>query len=119
MKKTGKIVLGLATFWPIVYVFAFSTFFIVNLLLIITKRIPGNPIFFSSYVWLFVLHLITMLWMITLLVIYIVNLFNNDRVEQDKKALWAVVLFFGNMIAMPIYWYLYIWREPKVAQQPR
>ncbi|NLG84554.1 MAG: hypothetical protein GX493_08130 [Firmicutes bacterium] len=50
---------------------------------------------------------------------YIVNVFNTDLVDKDKKALWAVVLFFGNIIAMPIYWYLYIWREPKVAQQTR
>jgi hypothetical protein len=42
-----------------------------------------------------------------------VNVFRNDHVDKDKKVLWAVVLFMGNMIAMPIYWYLYIWREEK------
>jgi hypothetical protein len=46
-----------------------------------------------------------------LLGIYIVNVFKNDRVSKDKKALWVVVLFLGNMIAMPVYWYLYIWEE--------
>ena len=31
-------------------------------------------------------------------------------VPQDKKALWAVVIFMGNALAMPVYWYLYIWK---------
>ncbi len=61
------------------------------------------------------LHLFTMLAVMGLMVFYIVNVFRNDRVDKDKKALWAVVLFMGNMIAMPIYWYLYIWREPPAA----
>lgn len=59
----------------------------------------------------FVLHGITIFWIGALLVFYIRNVFKNDRVQKDKKALWAVVLFMGNMIAMPIYWYLYVWRE--------
>jgi multisubunit Na+/H+ antiporter MnhB subunit len=44
-------------------------------------------------------------------VIYIINVFGNDRVEKDKKALWAVVLFLGSILAMVVYWYLYIWRQ--------
>jgi cytosine/uracil/thiamine/allantoin permease len=59
-----------------------------------------------------------MLAVIALMVFYIVNVFRNDRVDKDKKALWAVVLFMGNMIAMPIYWYLYIWRETPAPDSP-
>jgi len=33
-------------------------------------------------------------------------------------ALWANVIFLGDMIAMPIYWYLYIWKEAAVASSP-
>ena len=62
---------------------------------------------------IFPLYFLTMLEMFALLVIYIVHVFKTDRVPQDKKALWAVVLFLGNMLAMPIYWYLYIWNDPK------
>jgi hypothetical protein len=75
----------------------------------------GPPMFFLI---IFPLHLLTMLWIMALTVIYIVNVFKNDRVDKDKKALWAVVIFLGNMIAMPVYWYLYIWREPSLADVP-
>jgi hypothetical protein len=38
----------------------------------------------------------------------IVYLFCTYRVPQGKKALWAVVLFMGNVIALPIFWFIYI-----------
>ena len=59
------------------------------------------------------LHFLTIFEIFVLSVIYIVHVFKTDRVAQDKKALWAVVLFLGNMIAMPFYWYLFIWKEQK------
>ncbi len=64
------------------------------------------------------LHLLTMLSVLALTVFYIVNVFRNDRVEKDKKALWAVVIFLGHVIAMPVYWYFYIWRKPSIANVP-
>jgi hypothetical protein len=45
-----------------------------------------------------------------LIFVYIRYLFKTDTVPKDKKALWAVVLFLGNMISMPIFWYLYVWK---------
>jgi len=62
------------------------------------------------------LHLFTMLEIFVLIAIYIMHIFKTDVVVQDKKALWAVVIFCGNMIAMPVYWYLYIW---KTIQEPK
>ena len=70
----------------------------------------GPPFAFKV---IFPLHLLTMLEIFVLLAIYVLYLFKTDRVRQDKKALWAVVLFLGNMMAMPVFWYLYIWKEPE------
>ncbi len=58
-------------------------------------------------------HILTMFLMFALTAFYIVYLFRTDRVAQDKKALWAVVLFFANVFAFPVFWYLYIWKEPE------
>jgi hypothetical protein len=30
--------------------------------------------------------------------------------------LWAVVLFLGNMIAMPVFFYLYIWPDEEAGR---
>ena len=116
MQKPGKMVLGAATLWPFVYMFIFFGFIISSILFM-----PGQPstrafpVFFAV---IFVLHIFTMLLTMGLTIFFIVDVFKNVRVDKDKKVLWAIVIFLGNMIAMPIYWYLYIWKEPAVAGNP-
>jgi hypothetical protein len=110
MSKGVKVILGIATLWPLIYVLIFISFWL-YMVLSITSQPDGNKKIPPWIIGIFVLHAITMLWCIALIAIYICNVFNNERVEKDKKVLWTLVLFLGNMIAMPIYWYLYIWRE--------
>ena len=112
MKKWAKILLGVATLWPILYMFIFFMF-IFSMVLFMPNQSPGEgpPTWFFI---IFPLHILTILWIFGLTIFYILNIFKNDRVDQDKKVLWAVVIFFGSMFAMPVYWYLYIWREAAV-----
>lgn len=114
MKKPTKILLGLASLWPFVYVILFFLFILSSVFFVFASsgQEAGPPL---SLMIIFPLHLLTMLWIMALTVFYIVDVFRNERVEKDKKVLWAVVLFMGNIIAMPIYWYLYIWKEPAVS----
>jgi hypothetical protein len=65
---------------------------------------------------LFFSHFATMIFMVGLIGFYISYIFKSPRVDKDKKALWAVVIFLGNMIAMPIFWYLYIWKDPEIRE---
>jgi hypothetical protein len=118
MSKWAKIALGLATLWPILYVFVFIAF-VFSMMFYFSSFEPGPADHQEPPVWffaVFALHFLTIIWVFGLLAFYIVNVFRNDRVEKDKKVLWAVVLFFGNTLAMPVYWYLYIWREPAPPQ---
>ena len=110
MSKPVKVILGLATVWPLVYMLIFVGFWF-YLVLGGMSQPEGGRVIPSGMIAIFVLHGITMLGNFALMAIYIYNVFNNDRVDKDKKALWAVVLFLGNAISMPIYWYLYIWPE--------
>lgn len=104
MSKAKKILLGIATLWPILYMFIFfglAFSFITN---------AANPEVVFGY--LFGGHIFTMLLMVILLIIYIRDVFENDMVLETRKTLWTILLLFGNMIAMPIYWYIYIWKRP-------
>jgi hypothetical protein len=103
MSRGKAITLGIFTAWPFVYVVLFPW-------LMFGIRSSGSGPGFGI---IFPLHLLTMLEIFVLLAICIVYLFRTERVAQDKKALWAVVLFLGHMIAMPVFWYLYIWKEPE------
>lgn len=97
--------LGAASVWPPIYLLIFMGIAFYSVIA------GGND---PAAVWMLVVpfHLLTILLVIGLMIFYIVDVFRNERVNKDMKVLWAVVLFMGTMIAMPVYWYLYIWREP-------
>ena len=101
MNKIQKIIIGLLTILPILYM---------GLFLINFMSFPNEIINFDTMI---KLHMGAMLLIFGLLIFYIVNIFKTNRVTNDKRTLWAIVIFFGTVIAMPIYWYLYIWTEPK------
>lgn len=114
MKRYAKIILGVATIWPILHL---CLLFITLIFLALKAVILGNELSTAAKepgIWLsslFALGSLTLPWWAAMSIIYIVNVYTNDRVDKQSKLLWAVILFVGNMLAMPIYWYLYIWRE--------
>ena len=111
MSRGKAIALGVFTAWPLVYVIVFVAIMFTDFVADFSGWGPGTdrPLMFRI---IFPLHLLTMLELWGLLLIYILYLFRTDRVARDKKALWAVVLLLGNMVAMPVFWHLYIWRRP-------
>jgi len=103
MNKALRVVFGAVTLWPIGYAMFFigTGFF---------------SFFFPAYAhtWdsvLLPLHLLTIVWIWALVAFYLIHLFKGDRVHRDQKVLWALVLLVGNIMVMPAYWYLYIWRD--------
>ena len=104
LSRPLKVVIGVLTAWPLLYMGLFFAF-ILGTMLWISAITPdggpdssGPPVAFLAVV---AGHIATMLLMFGLTAFYIVFLFKTDRVPRDKKALWAVVLFLGNILAMP------------------
>ena len=100
-----KLLIGLVTAWPLLHMFIFMG--------TILAAIIGDPddAMAAWFTLIIVLHFITILIIWGLLAFYVMYLFKTDRVAQDKKALWAVVLFLGNVIAMPVFFWLYVWPD--------
>ena len=114
MTRGKAITLAVFTVWPFVYMILFMCT-VIGLMLseaLSGGRNTGPP---AVLLIIFPLHFLTMVEICALIAVYVIHLFKTDRIAPDKKALWAVVLFLGNILAMPVYWYMYIWREP----QPR
>jgi hypothetical protein len=112
LSRPIKIAIGVLTAWPVLYLFPFFSF-IAGLMIWMSRSVSGGgpessepPVAFFL---LFAAHCATILLMFGLLAFYVVFLFKTDRVPQDQKALWAVVLFFASLLAMPVFFYLYVW----------
>ena len=109
--RPTKILLCVCTIIPIVYmVYFISTFFT-------SFDSPPGAFDKDSFDTMFKIHIAVMGLSVLLLVAYLSHLFRTKAVPNDKKALWAVVLFFGSYIAMLIYWFIYIWRSPLPSSQ--
>ena len=111
LSKPVAVVVLLATLVPLAYL----VFFLTALIFAVMsgpQRGP-EPTLFKV---VFVLHIVCMLWIWTLLAFYIVYLFKSSAMPNDQRVLWAVVLFFFNMLAMPVFWYLYIWPASQRAK---
>ena len=106
-KRPTVVLIGLLSLWPILYMCLFMVFFAYTFTSMQSQNANHVPLMFKI---IFPLHLLTMLLMFALITLYVVHAYRTDRVEADKRVLWVVILFFGNMIAFPIYWYLYMWK---------
>lgn len=113
LNQPKKIVLGILTVWPIIYMFLFMVFMfgMAFLNMFDGKGEREAPILFLVLIGL---HFFTCLYTMVLIGFYVYYLFKTERVPKDKKALWAVVIFLGNVFAMPIFWFLYIWQQPNI-----
>lgn len=49
-----------------------------------------------------------MLLSFALTAVYVTHAVKNPRLSQEMRLVWIVILFFGNMFAFPVYWWLYL-----------
>jgi len=90
--------------------FVFMGFFVLTFFGMVSGWEGGDmPVGFNLIV---PMHFLTMLVGILLMVIYIIMALRNEHLVGNAKLLWVLILFMGNMFAMPMYWYLYIWNDP-------
>ncbi len=124
--KILKIILGITTLWPIVYFPTLLLSMYLSLIILFGNLENIIPFYSSVRYYIFNLYVMsvvvflypTIILTIILSFIYIIIVYKNRRISNKQKALWAVILFFGNLITMPIYWYRYIRKEPKQNQAP-
>ena len=109
LSRPAKLALIAVTVLPFLYLLLFFGHAVMS----IGSR--GDSIIFEHWNLFFAVHLGVMLLGFVLIAFYLVYLFKTNLVKPEQKALWAVVLFMGWPIAAPIFWYLYIWKEPTVG----
>lgn len=105
LSTTAKILIIIATVTPLIYMALFFASFAYTA----AVGPNENDIIFDNFGIFMTIHLMVMFLMFALIAFYIAFLFKTEAVKTELKALWAVALFMGGPIAMPIFWYLYVW----------
>ena len=105
MSKVWKLLLGAVTVWPVAHLVLFVVAAFHSIITGQTKE--------PTRLWEIIipLHLLTILIIVVLMAFYVVNVIRNDRIKSDMKAVWAIVIVIGGPIALPIYWYFFIWKD--------
>jgi hypothetical protein len=75
-----------------------------------TSRQRVSPVFPISIVILFSAHIVTIFLIMGLIPLYIILAVKSDRFDQSTRIIWVLLMCMLGMFAMPVYWYLYIWR---------
>lgn len=114
--RGGRIALLVASLWPLVYV---GLFIVGMVVLSATLSSSGGqpdpeqmPPLMAA---LFAGHCLTMLLMFGMIAVYVVSVVRNPKLDPNMRILWVLLLFFGNLFVMPVYWYLYMWRDETPA----
>jgi hypothetical protein len=116
-----KVVLGLLTAVPAVYVFLFALLIARLVVWGATgdPRAKTMPVPMTDVMWV---HLSVMVLLVGLETFYLLYLFRTDRVPPDQRAKWAVALLVVNVAALPLFFFFHVWPDrapPTPSRSPR
>lgn len=119
--KPYRILIGLATIWYTLYPLLFMAvwflmFFGMGFMPLIASRgdIPNPeaiPFFGFPFFAIFPLHFCTIFIGFGLMVFYLIHVIKNTKADETVRVILGVGNFILPFIAMPVYFYLYIWME--------
>ncbi len=118
LNKPAKIILGILTFIPLLFVITVLGLIISNFFSMVFSQEPEIPMMLFSYLsyllpYVFVVGLLAL----GLFVFYIVHIIQNSFLDNEKRILWIAIVFLAYGIAIPIYWYIHIWETPSFKKE--
>ena len=127
MKRSTKILLGVASFWPIVYGLFFIAFVVGVIVytgafqprpLDVPTDEPLYPELGGVITLVVILHVLTIASALGLKAYFIYHAVKNVALESNVRIIWIVVLAFAGIVAEPVYWYMNIWKEARPSEGP-
>ena len=119
MSRNKKIWLGVLAFSPIIIGLAS----VVYMFAVFMPSLPFHqqfaegddfPIqFISRMAPFFIIIFLSIVLQVSLIIYFSIHAFNNKAVKQEERVIWLVVFILASSIAMPVYWILRIWPNPK------
>jgi hypothetical protein len=111
LTQSAKTFIGIGTIWLLVYPVLFILAFFVTIPFGFMSEGMGDFFPFSIFSFIFPLHCLTFVLQIGLLIFYLAHIIKNTAASEVLRIILGVGIFFMPYLAMPFYYYLYIWRE--------
>jgi hypothetical protein len=116
MSRASKLLVGLASFLPIV--------FLITLLIMVFNLFPTmirwqdyepDPYsVFETIRPIFIAGLFAALVSLGLLVFFIIHMINNKKIDTGERIIWILVFLFAGVVGYPIYWYMRVWHDQSI-----
>src|SRR5262245_36762268 len=109
LTRSQKMLVGAFTLWPPVYFALFFCFIFLTMGTIFLGAMSGSdsplPFIapFGLLPFVILLHFMTILIIWGLIAFYIIYLFKSDRVPQEKRVLWLVLIILLGIFTMPVF----------------
>jgi hypothetical protein len=98
MSRAIAAVAGIASVLPLVYL----VYFVWHITSLETDAAREAPLS---------LHLAALGLMLVLIGVYLAMVYRSAFVPSEKRTYWAVVLLIANVFALPVFWYVFLWRR--------
>ncbi|MGK7368788.1 MAG: hypothetical protein ACNS64_01135 [Candidatus Halalkalibacterium sp. M3_1C_030] len=116
--KSLTIILGILTFLPFIGLLGIFAFVFYEFLVLMLSDTPANLLLYFTYFG-YILPVFSgyLLVYLALGIFYFVHVIQNQLLDTEKKVLWIAVLIALNGLAMPFYWYVYLWKNTRERDQ--
>lgn len=120
LNKPVTILVGIATFWYAVYLLLMIVSIVVLLGYVLTALLAGGEsvsqlrmllIQILSLEFMLPVHVCSLSLEVGLLIFYLIHTIKNTRASDAMRIALGLGHVFLPFVAMPIYYWLYIWRE--------
>ena len=102
ISRSFKPVLAVAVVWPIFYFVAF--------MMMIASQAFAHP---GVMPILFMVHGATAVTMLGTLALSIIHAVQSKTLANEWRIVWCVLLLFGALITVPIYFFIHMWPEQR------
>jgi hypothetical protein len=113
-----RLAMGILTFWSPLFVACLIVWFARSPLAAAVLRGDATtgrrlvPLLLEGGI-LIALLLFTMAALALTSTVYAVHIVTNPALSERAKVVWSVVNVAIGGLVMPVYWYVYLWREPR------
>jgi hypothetical protein len=112
-----KIILGIASIFYLVVFFGFIACFVLfSSRVDVNGRIQNMDQFNFFTAVMAPSLLIAGLLEVAVIVYFLINLFSRKNLNREQKLIWTMFLILFNAFALPVYWYIFIWKDDKQKQ---